>query len=182
MNLDLVIIGVLAKWCEAISSQVRDKWDNSHGASWQKEIHHDIVTLPNIIMGEIIASGAGAFIAEFGSGSLMENEQMNPYLSDYKGSDKWNPARSGADNGFLGREAGETVYRPDGSSYQSTGKAKGLHLEWNLGKNGAYTATPPMHIIKQEVTFTMPLILAELNEVVISTVNAEVMGAFKVYV
>ena len=181
-ELDLIIAGVLEKWCIDLENMIKAKWDNSHGASWQKEIHHEIKPLPNLIMAEIMASGIGAFIAEFGSGSEMENEQMNPYLAEYKAnSGMWNPAREARDNTFLGREPGATVHSPDGSTHTSSGRAKGLNLEWDFGKDGPYVPTPPMHIIKQEVEANKGLIFADLNAAVAEYVNAQVMVAFKIY-
>ena len=158
MELQAIIAGVIAKHCKVIESRVKARWDGQSGIQGLEEIHSDLPTIiGTLVVAEITASGDAAWIKEFGSGHLLD--ESSPYFADYKNSDRWNPRRSADGNEFVGRSAGSTIYRPDGTTSTSTGRGEGLRLEHDIGKSGkypAYKAFKPQHIIKEEITAAIP--------------------------
>lgn len=159
------IAEVLQRWSKVICERVKARWGYITHLEGDPQM---IASLPEIV-GSTIAislegSGMKAWIAEFGSGSAMDT--TNPYLDEYMSSPMWNRRRSKGDPSFRGRVAGDTVYKPDGTTYESSGKAAGLNLEWGLKYTGyetPFTPTAPMHIIRDEVTLALPEIEADIQ-------------------
>lgn len=186
------VVMVIDKWTRIICARVEARWAGLSGIQqWEKEIRADpVIVTRNMVIGSIRASKAGAFIAEFGSGHLMEKtEAGNPYLDEYKRSPMWNKEREYEGYEWIGREAGATVYRPDGSTDVSSGKAHvqvnrmnnasyredgatgqyGLHLEHDLnrsGNNPGYKAIEPMYVIQHEVEAALPDMLEDIANAV----------------
>lgn len=113
--------------------------------------------------------GWATWIEEYGSGSLMDTG--SPYYADYN----MNPDRKQKGNAFLGRLAGDIVYRPDGTTYISTGKTKGLNLELPLGKLQPYIPQKAQHLIRTEIALWITEIVPELRRLV----KQEVIAQFK---
>jgi hypothetical protein len=178
---------VIDKWTRIICARVEAKWASHSQIKGQKEIDQFTAVVGNTIVGTIRASGMAAWIEEFGSGHLLDRD--NPYLEAYKRSPMWNKEREYEGNEWVGREAGATVYRPDGSTDTSSGKAHvqvnrmnnasyredgasgqyGLHMEHDLnrsGNNPGYKAIEPMHVIKFEVEAAMPDMLEDIGNAV----------------
>jgi hypothetical protein len=158
--IDQIIAERLIYLSEVICGRIRNEWA-LQVVQGVKTVDADVaIVTPGLVMSTILAHGDSAFIIEFGSGHLMEtspNIEGNPYLAEYMSSDRWNSARVADGNEFIGRAKGETVYRPDGTSYQSSGKAEGMRLEHALGNLPAYQAQIPMHIIRNQIDFAMQL-------------------------
>lgn len=113
-------------------------------------------------------SGWATWIEEYGSGSLMDT--YSPYYSGYD----MNPDRKLKGNAFLGRTAGDIVYRPDGTFYISSGKTKGLNLERPLGKLSPYVPQKAQHLIYTEITFWLIEIIPELRQLVRNQIIAKI--------
>lgn len=177
-QVNLVVAGRLEYWAGVICEQVNQRWSTriSPENDGEREIHHDnLATKGNIVSIDIIASGMAAFIAEYGSGHLID--VTSPYFAQYKSSEYWNGNREMDGNEFVGRAKGAIVHRIDGSTYASSGRAEGMRLEHDMGRGAsfgkypAYTAALPMHIIKEEVAATMPLMEMDINECVTQCCN-----------
>lgn len=177
MNLDAIIAGRLIYWAEQICQQVRQKWPMRQpypAITGKKEITHELITTPQAVMVELIASGQAAWEIEFGKGSGMSAD--NPYLQEYIHGGQWNPERS--DTAIRGRPAGE--YKDlDGIAYTSNGKMAGRNLEdilWRGKRHDMrFAPTMPMHVIRDEIEFTWPLIVADIANAVNTAVSEEIV-------
>lgn len=152
---DLELSFLVNQWATEVSWAIQNKWEGSHGVEGNAEISVDV---PYISSGNVVeyirAQGDKAWILEYGSGHTLD--ESNPYLEDYKSSDRWNPARESDGNEFIGRAAGETVYVPDGTTYESTGRAEGMRLEHQMGNKLPYKSQIPLHIIQEEIQKEIP--------------------------
>jgi hypothetical protein len=156
---------IISFWTETICHRVENRWGNMSGIEGIAEIH---ATLPkivgSIITSEISAGGDKAWIAEYGSGHLLD--ESSPYFNDYKKSDRFNPARTADGNEFIGRKAGDIIFAPDGSEYASSGRAEGMRLEHPLGELPPYKAFAPTHVILEEVKKVLPSIAEDISQAV----------------
>jgi hypothetical protein len=172
---DAVVL-IVNRWIQTICNRVKAEWGSKQGLSgMQKDINGFVLPfVMNEIVGVIKASGYGAYIGEWGSGhSLDEN---NPYLNAYKGTDAWNSARNSNGNEFIGRAKGDKIYRPNGDIEESSGKAEGMRLEHKLSSGyPAYKAFPAMHIIRQEITFAIPQIKAEIQTAIQKEIRIQLL-------
>ena len=170
---------VLLQWTALICERIKSEWSGRNNISeWEKDI--DFYMSPvvgNIVSSHLTAGGLGAWIAEYGSGSLMDKD--NPYYEDYINSENFNKLRNNNDNAFTGRNADETVYSPDGTSYISSGRAKGLNLESGSKFKEPYVPTPPMHIIKQEIENAMPEIIESVQATARMAIVTYLTGGIK---
>ncbi|GMA50130.1 hypothetical protein GCM10025857_14870 [Alicyclobacillus contaminans] len=137
-----------------------------------------------LIDGQIGSDHWEAWLAEWGSGSLMD--RTNPDLAQYMGSELWNPVRDGFD--ITGRPEGPYLGL-DGALHESSGKLAGISLEdlvehdpafreWadtHVGP-GAFQPKPPLHFIRDALESNRALIIDQLNGV-LETFN---FGAFLV--
>lgn len=182
MNLENIIAGKLIYWAGKIAQQVTDRWS----VEGKHEIGvGDIVVNGKSVMVELIAKGDAAFIEEYGSGAFMETSlAQNPYIQDYMHSDRYNWLRAGRQNVFLGRKKGDTVYNPDGTTYQSTGKAEGLDLSNPHFGQEYYESHLPLHTIRTEIEFTWPLILKDISTAITNATAEELKEAlsFNIYI
>jgi hypothetical protein len=165
MNLELTVTAIVNQWANGVVSTIQSKWSNLSGIQGQANATADT---PMVIYGNVVeyirASGFKAFAVEYGIGHLIDTN--SPYFEDYKNSDRWNPRREADGNEFIGRAKGETIYRPDGTTDISTGRAEGKRLEHALGNLEAYVAQEPMHIIEENIQASLPDLYARLNEVI----------------
>ena len=159
---------IILKWAGVIQGKINARYGNMSAIPGNAHLN---VSTPEVIAGgimvQLFTGDFKAFIAEYGSGSLLD--KSNPYLEAYKGSDMWNKEREHEQNGFLGRQAGETVFSPDGTSYESTGKMRGMHLEWGIkASKHRFKALPPykpfepQHVIQEEINMILPLIKEDI--------------------
>jgi hypothetical protein len=169
----------LIQWTAVLVERIKSEWGNrSNISDWEKDIDFYVSPMVgNIMRSHLSAGGLGAWIAEYGSGSLIDKD--SPYYESYINSDNYNRLRESHNGSFTGRDIGETVYSPDGTSYQSTGRAKGLNLESGSKFKESYIASPPMHIIEQEVINAMPEIMIDINETARSAIVTYIMGGVK---
>ena len=169
----------LIQWTAVLVERIKSEWGNrSNISDWEKDIDFYVSPMVgNVMRSHLSAGGLGAWIAEYGSGSLMDRN--NPYYADYIKSDNFNKERLNRDDAFIGRKAGDIVYSPDGTSYKSTGNAEGLNLEKGKMFKDNYVASPPMHIIEQEVRNAMPEIMIDINETARSAIVTYIMGGVK---
>lgn len=109
----------------------------------------DIEALPIEILANTISAyiieGPWAVMDEMGKGSLMDTQ--NPFLSQYRNSPQWNPARG--DLVIRGRPAGsyENIF---GETETSSGRMKGLDLERMADATGNpdFMPQPPSHALQ----------------------------------
>jgi len=152
---DLELSALVYQWAKEVSWTIQNKWENSQGVDGLAECSVDV---PYISSGNVVeyirAWGDKAWILEYGSGHTLD--ESNPYLEDYKSTDRWNPARASDGNEFVGRAAGEIVYVPDGTTYESTGKAEGMRLEHQMGNKLPYKSQVPLHIVQEEIQKEIP--------------------------
>ena len=169
----------LIQWTAVLVERIKSEWGNrSNISDWEKDIDFYVSPIVgNIMRSHLSAGGLGAWIAEYGSGSLIDKN--SPYYESYINSDNYNRLRESNNGSFTGRDIGETVYSPDGTSYQSTGRAKGLNLESGSKFKESYIASPPMHIIEQEVINVIPEIMIDISETARSAIVTYIMGGVK---
>jgi len=169
----------LIQWTAVLVERIKSEWGNrSNISDWEKDIDFYVSPIVgNIMRSHLSAGGLGAWIAEYGSGSLIDKN--SPYYESYINSDNYNRLRESNNGSFTGRDIGETVYSPDGTSYQSTGRAKGLNLESGSKFKESYIASPPMHIIEQEVRNAMTEIMIDINEAARSAIVTYITGGVK---
>jgi len=167
-----IITARLAYWAQAICEQVINKWGGYQGG--QEILSETAAITPELIATEIIASGMGAWIMEFGSGSALD--VGNPFFSNYISSDMWNAERAKNGNEFLGRKKGDKIYRPDGTIDISSGRAEGMRLEHSFS---GYEPELPRHIIRDEITFTMPLIQEDIISNVLEYISGEITASLR---
>lgn len=184
-QVQLLVSGELKYWATQICYQVEMKWDSKilPQNDGVRQIETDTMMVSEgIVSIDLVASGMAAWIAEYGSGHLMDN--MNPYLKQYMSSKYWNPERVFDGNEFIGRAYGDEVYGlQDGVDHISTGRMEGFRLEHATKSRAAsgrileaYEAAPPMHIIKEEIEATMPIAIKEINQKVCALVGRTVFS------
>ena len=177
MNLELLVAQRLKYWSEQICEQVQHKWPIRQPAAitGNKEIHSNVVVTPGLVLSTIVASGGAAYQIEFGRGSGMTAD--NPYLQEYMHSDTWNDERMDAT--IRGRTAG-TYTDLDGGTHESNGRMAGKNLEsilWRGKKHDIrFAPTMPMFVIKDEIEFTWPLIVADIEGCVATAVSQEIVS------
>lgn len=203
-DLNIEIARVLAIHTAIICERVKARWKNMSAIKGLEEIHSDLpVIVGDLVTGTINASGDAAWIKEFGSGSKLD--VTSPYFEAYKRTDRWNKEREYEGNEFIGRKQGDTVYRPDGTTYISSGKANrrvykmnkasyrsdgqtgqyGLHLERPLnwsGKNPGFKAFAPTHVIRNEILKEKPEIDRAMQKVMNDYALQQLSMAFNIYV
>lgn len=139
--------------------------------------------------------GLGAFILEYGSGSLMVTHSSaeigdlgNPDVSDYMNSSWFNNARSANGNAITGRAKGETVHSPTRGEQDTTssGKLYGKNLEKPLPrKNSKSKPLPPLepqeplHIVEEQVFYWCIELEDAINEAVDEWLMNSIEGCFK---
>jgi hypothetical protein len=145
-----------------LNERIRNRllaYQGAHKGFTDMKVHDPIVEAsPGMIHAFLSYSGLATWIAEYGSGSKMDTS--NPYLGQYK----MNPARKSQGNAFVGRKKGETVYRPDGTSYKSLGQAVGKNLETFYHTH--YVPQPAQHLIQLEVNAWVQEIVPQMKELV----------------
>ena len=186
--IEQVIMEVILEWANEIKRRVEAKWNNMSQIPGNASLH--VVDTPPIagaIMVTLLTGDFKAWIAEFGSGSLLD--PSNPYLEAYKNSSMWNSKRTMGDTGFRGRKTGETVYVPDGSTYKSSGKMYGMHLEWGIKMNEhRHSALPPFkpfapqHTIREELYSATPEIIEDIQKAVGQEIAKQLTVDLKVYI
>lgn len=134
----------LQKYGNKIVSDILRSWDSLLSIEGNSEVEFKIVpNTDDIVIGRVEAKGQKAWIAEYGKGSLMDNEAYNPYLSRYKRNPKrWNRLRKG--HFVTGRPKG--LYTDlDGNTHYPSGRLAGRNLE----KTGIddYAPSKPYHVI-----------------------------------
>lgn len=162
MDLQEVVSKVVEDHLFVLVERIQSQWSSVDEGIFTD--HH--ITLrrftpsTNMVRLGLDFKGMGAFILEYGSGSLMVTNTSseigdygNPDLPDYLSSSWFNKARYFQDYAFIGRKAGDTIHAPDGSTKTSTGKRKGQNLEVKKPKSKLEPFNPKeaMHIIETEV-------------------------------
>lgn len=166
-------MSILMLYGEIIAKRVRDEWSKITTIPGDAESGVDPLDIAIGIGVTIWGKDWKAWIAEYGSGSLLDRE--NPWLDEYI---EMNPDRPGRNYAFLGRTSGDTVYVPGGDPYESSGRAKGANLEKGLKnptKYPPYKPQPPLHIIRDQIALALPEIDEALIEAMESTLYSTVM-------
>lgn len=144
-------------------------YEGDHEGFTDWHVHEPVFTAtPTTIRALLTYSGLAAWIAEYGSGSEMDTN--SPYYHSYT----MNPSRRAKGNAFLGRGKGEVVYRPDGTTYISSGQAKGRNLEMPLGKLAPYIPQKAQHVIHQEIDMWVQEMVPELKQLVRKEIIARI--------
>jgi hypothetical protein len=169
---DLELSALVHQWATEVSWTIQNKWEGSQGVDGLAECSVDV---PYISSGNVVeyirAWGDKAWILEYGSGHTLD--ESNPYLEDYKSTDRWNPARASDGNEFIGRTAGETVYVPDGTTYESTGRAEGMRLEHQMGNKEPYESKVPLHIVHEYIEAEIPTLRSRIAELTTELIARE---------
>lgn len=173
-RIDKAIVTFLRGQVDVLNERIRMKWDvyaSQHAGFTTWNVHEPLFKQDeNSIHILLQYSGLAAWIAEYGSGSQMDT--LSPYYDSYS----MNPLRKNKGNAFLGRKEGDIVYRPDGSSYTSSGNMEGLNLEWRLGKRfSPFVAEKAQHIIRNEINMWAQEIKPELKQLI----RREIIGIIK---
>lgn len=192
-----VVAKVVEDHLFALTERIEQRWSSS-----DKGIYTDhAITLrrytpsKNMVRMGLDFEGLGAFILEYGSGSLMVTntsaelgEMGNPDLPNYVDSSWFNDARTANGNAITGRAKGETVHSPTlgEEDYKSTGKLYGKNLEKPLPrKNTKAKPLPPLepqeplHIVEEEVFYWCIELEDAVNEAVEEWLSDSIEGCFK---
>lgn len=172
---------IIALWTKTVCARVKNKWASMSGIEGESEI---TASLPQVVGGmifaEIVAKGGKAWIAEFGSGHLLDTS--SPYFEEYKRSDRWNTRREADGNEFIGRAAGEIIYHPDGTTSVSAGRAEGMRLEHALGDLPPLKAFTASHVIRDEVTAAIPEIVEAISKALAKDILKNLRLNINVYI
>ncbi|WAH35046.1 hypothetical protein [Alicyclobacillus dauci] len=169
---------VINDLCQAVMDNARA---NVGGAFPEVEasLHAGLSALvqQGMIDGEIGADAWQSFMAEWGSGSLMD--RLNPGLVDYMNSELWNPLREANGDAITGRAKGPYIGL-DGMVHNAhTGILAGRNLEqlrdfpwfrdW-MAKvrlpDDAFTPKVPLHFMRDALESNRNLIMDQLNAVI----------------
>lgn len=139
--------------------------------------------------------GLGAFILEYGSGSLMVTnvsaeigDMGNPDLPDYLSSTWFNDDRTANGNAIMGRAEGEIIHSPTlgVDDTKSSGKLHGKNLEKPLPrKKGKKKPLPPLepqeplHIVETEVFYWCIELEDAIDEAVSDWLDNQISNCFK---
>lgn len=176
--MDREVLGVLAKWGNIINDRVENRWASINGiegnANTKKpQLSSDKITQTLIL----VFSGQKAWIAEFGSGSLMETDtKKNKYLARYISGRNFNKYRlnMGKYLGIKSRARG--VYRDlDDNIHITTGGTPGYDLEFHGSLKGKYQPKRPMYIIQEEIKAAIP----EIKEDISAALKSHVLKSIK---
>lgn len=181
----------------ALTERIEQQWSATDKDEYTA---HDITLRrytpsKNMVRLGLDFEGLGAFILEYGSGSLMVTHSSteigdmgNPDVSDYMNSSWFNNARTANGNAITGRAKGETVHSPkqDGKDTTSSGKLYGKNLEEPLPrKNPKAKPLPPLepqeplHIVETEVFYWCIELEDAINEAVDEWLMNSIEGCFK---
>jgi hypothetical protein len=162
MSLESAVEGVLIFWSDRICNRIRSRWDSLGIPGKSEADFYPLSIVQGIVASRISGWGQRAYIAEFGSGSLMDKN--NPYLEKYLQSPEFNQWRLHSSRmPIMGRSAGE--YQDlDGRTEVSTGKMQGLDLE----RDGKPQWQPhePMHNMEQEIDAALPEIMESITQAI----------------
>lgn len=162
-SLELALTVALNNQCHLIADRVRQKWAGV-SVDGQREIDVDLpMVIHGMVTARLAASGMGAWIMEFGEGSLMDSS--NPWLAEYKRSSQWNPARDSL--AITGRPHGGYTDLDNNQQF-SSGHNQGRSVEY------VHPPLEPMHIIENEIVMAMSEIQESLIEAMTNFVYSEV--------
>ena len=147
------------------------------GIIGEAEIHSELPSIVGTLVTATIEGwGQKAWIAEFGSGSIMAKANENPYLSAYKSSGNYNPLRL-SDGSITGRPKG-VYYDLDGYRHESSGSAAGRDLELKP----VVTVMYPAHVIAEEIQSAMPELVIEIQSAVAGYAVAQMTMTTEIYI
>jgi hypothetical protein len=149
-----VVILVLQQWCTMVNEQIENKWGTLSRIGTDRHIEKpSYVQTMDTIVATLKYSGLSAFIAEFGSGSLMSRD--NPWLDEYLSSDEFNQWRLHSSRmPIMGRSEGEEYKDINGETHVSTGRMQGLDLERD--GNPEYQPISASHVISEYAQAALP--------------------------
>ena len=161
--LNRAISQVVWLWAKNVSIAVQTRWGAYSSVEGEAKIDVPTPVLSDTaVVAYIYAKGFKAFALEYGTGSYMDRTSI--YLEDYKKSDRWNDKRT--DYAFRGRQKGETVIRPDGTTYESSGRLAGRNLEIKQFGLPPFQAQQALHIITEEIYKAMDDLEIAVSQVV----------------
>ena len=182
MNME-EIESIVKQHVEVLNQRISQKWaEVDQGIFTERNIFVNYLSDTDSVEVILQYNGMGAFIIEYGSGSAMVTHTSsklgsygNPSYPSYISSGAFNTDRLANGNAFLGRNKGDTVYTPDGGTYQSTGRMKGINLEKH---HNPYTRQLPMHIIETEIIHWKDELGQALDKAIKDSIEMSIIGAF----
>ena len=182
MNIE-EIESIVKQHVEVLNQRISQKWaEVDQGIFTERNIFVNYLSDTDSVEVILQYSGMGAFIIEYGSGSAMVTHTSsklgsygNPSYPSYISSGAFNTDRLANGNAFLGRDKGDTVYTPDGGTYRSTGRMKGINLEKH---HNPYTRQLPMHIIETEIIHWKDELGQALDKAIKESIEMSILGAF----
>ena len=139
-----MIADVVQRYAQGFKGDIVGEWDKITDIEGNAELSFVITTnTPTLVIGEYRASGQKAWIAEYGSGSLLDSD--NPGLMAYSNSSSFNKEREDFE---IRTRKGEYTDL-DGVVHEGSGigGTHGLNAE-KLG-NHSVTPHPPRHVMKE---------------------------------
>ena len=146
----------------------------------------------NMVRLGLDITGLGAFILEYGSGSLMVTntsaelgEFGNPDLPEYMASSWFNNERLSHGNAILGRKKGDIVHSPTigVSPYASKGSLQGINLERPLKRKKSklkpLQPKEPLFIVETEVIHWLQELEDDIDSAVSDYIEEQLSGAFR---
>lgn len=136
----------LTTYGNRLCKEITRTWDSLKSVDGNSDIKFSIINNndKNTTIGRIEATGQKAWLIEYGKGSLMADENDNPYLHRYKNNVKrWSVVRKG--HFVTGRVAGS--YKDlDNNTYISGGRWAGRNMEH------IYKPLKPYFVVKNNAT------------------------------
>jgi|GEM_PF-1826823 len=170
---------IVEKLCDTILSNAKTSLGSDEFyEAVRGSLHGGLVKMAEdgMVTGQVGTDAWQAFIAEWGSGSEMDED--NPELVSYKASTYWNELRSANDDAITGRPAGQYLGLDD-KVHRTYGKLAGVNLEWLMAidpefaawaekvTNGPnpFKARVPLHFMRTALESNRNLIMDQLNGV-----------------
>lgn len=187
-----VVSKVVKDHLDVLMERIRQQWNATDKGIYTR---HEVILRrytpsKNMVRLGLDFQGLGAFILEYGSGSLMVTntsaeigEMGNPALPEYIGSTWYNDARAANGNAIMGRKKGDILHSPTEGveDTKSSGKLYGKNLEQPIKNSKLQPLEPqePLHIVETEVFYWCIELEDAINDAVSEWLDDQISSCFK---
>lgn len=187
-----VVEKIVKDHVDVLLQRIEQQWDSvDDGTLTDRDIYiKRLRSSDNGLTLSVEFNGLGAFIIEYGSGSLMVtslSEELgsfgNPSLSEYMASSDYNNLRYKNNNAITGRAKGEVVHSPTKGTapYTSKGSLAGRNLEKRMTGSKLEPLRPfsPRHIVETEFIHWLKELESDIDEAVEDWIYQQMDSVFK---